>query len=333
MRWRLALAAGLLAIVAASLWLERPWQHSPGAGQPTSCRLPVYLVTSNRGGFLAVPGYTFSEVPANTFGGDAKAADKYWSYDAAIARWLPVDHRMISRDGQWWIYATPHEPSTSASPAVHLVDRHGSERTVWSGTARAFPLGWTSEGAVFAYLGPAPNYETGFRLVDPVTGTLRSLAPPPGDPVGVDSSGLWSTGEKLAGTEPDKAPHATLLRTSIGSGATVTWLDRVGLAIIIVFGFDQDQHPILGLVPSNGDPERYVVLTAPNTETEITSDARAAGFDPATALGDSNGIWFGDARSAVWLWNARQGLQPVAQLSTHSTDVVSDVAVIAGPCR
>ena len=333
MRWRLALAAGLLAIVAASLWLERPWQHSPGAGQPTSCRLPVYLVTSNSGGFLAVPGYTFTEVPKNTFMGSAKAADHYWGYNASTASWLPVDHRMISPDGNWWVYATPQEPSTSKSAAVHLVDRHGSERTVWTGNGRAFPLGWTTEGAVFAYLGPAPRYETGYRLVDPVTGTVRSLATPPGDPVGVDSSGLWSTGEKLAGTEPDKAPHATLLRTSIGSGSTVTWLDQVSLAIIIVLGFDQDQRPILGLVSTNGDPERYVLLTSPNTPTAISSDAQAVGFLPATALGDSSGVWFGDAHGAVWLWNARQGLQPVAQLSTHSTDVVSDVAVIAGPCR
>jgi hypothetical protein len=240
---------------------------------------------------------------------------------------------MISPDGNWWVYATPPEPPSSTSAAVHLVDRHGSDRTVWTGTGHAVPLGWTTGGAVFAYLGPAPQYETGYRLVDPVTGTLRSLATAPGEPVGVDASGLWSTGEKLAGTEADKAPHATLVRTSIGSGATVTWLDQVSLAIIIVFGFDQDQRPILGLVSTNGDPQRYVLLTSPNTDTEFTSDAQAAGFSPATAFGDSQGVWFGDTHGNVWRWTAGRGLQVVAEMATPSTDRGFDVAVIAGPCR
>lgn len=334
MRWRLALAGGsLLAVGAVALWLEGPWQHPSSAAKPTSCRLPVYLAQSKRGGFLSVPGYTFSEVPKSTFVGSAKSADHHWSYNASTARWLPVDHRMISPDGNWWVYATPQDPSLSVSAAVRLVDRHGSERTVWTGTGRAFPLGWTSGGAVFAYLGPAPQYETGYRLVDPLTGRLRSLAPPPGEPVGVDTSGLWSTGEVVAGVDPATAPHATLLRAGIGSGATVTWLEQGSPAIILMFGFDKDDRPILGILPTNGDPERYVLLPSPNTETEITSDARAAGFVPATALGDSHGIWFGDARGAVWLWNASQGLQPVAQVSTPSKDVASEFVVIAGPCR
>jgi hypothetical protein len=332
MRWRLALTGGsLLAISAAALWLDGPQQRPSGIATLTSCRLPVYLAQSKRGGFLSVPGYTFTEVPKNTFEGSAKAASGYWAYNASTARWLPVDYRMISPDGKWWVYATPLGPPISATAAVHLVDGHGTERTVWTGTGRAFLLGWTTGGAVFGYLGPAPQYEVGYRLIDPVTGKLRSLATPPGEPVGVDSAGLWSTGD-LAGIEPNKAPQATLLRTSISSGATMTWLDQVGLAIILVFGFDQDNRPILGLHSVNS-PERYVLLTSPNTETDFTTDAQASGFSPATALADSQGVWFGDTHGGVWRWTAGLGLQLLAELDTPPTDRGFDVAAIAGPCR
>ena len=326
----MALAAGILVtIAAAALWLEHPWQHRAASTQPTSCRLPVYLSTSNSGGFLTVPGYAFTAAPANAFAGEAKGADKHWGYDASIGRWLPVDQRMISSDGNWWAYATPLQPSISAS--FHLVDRRASDRTVWTGSGRAYPLGWTAAGAVFAHLGPSPLYQTEYLLVDPSTGTPRSLAPIVGEPAGVDASGIWSIRNLLAGLESDKNPplHSTVFRTDISSGATVAWWDRTTPALILILGFDRDRRPILGAVPTDGGPERYFLLASPNTEAEITGDARAAEFAPVSALGDSHGVWFGDLQGVVWLWTADQGLKRVAQVSTHPTDGV----VIAGPCR
>lgn len=338
MSWRpLALAGGcLLTILAVGLWQERPWQHSAGSLQPTSCRLPVYLTTSNTGGFLTVPGYTFTEVPGNTFIQEAKSADGYWSYDAAAAKWLPVDHRMVSLDGNWWVYATPlASASMSASAALHMVDRHGTDRMVWTGTGMAYPLGWTAGGAVFVHVVATPHFHSDYWLVDPSTGTPRSVPPMPGETVGIDASGSWGIRNLLTGPASDtKAPeHWTLIRTDIRSAATVSWWDQTLPALVVATGFDGDQHPILRIVPFDSDRERYVLLTSPNTETEITGDARAMKFYPGSALGDSHGVWFGDLQGAVWLWNAGDGLQRVAQLPTHLTDFVADVAVIAGPCR
>jgi hypothetical protein len=316
----------LLPIAAVGLWLQHPWQHPARTVQPTACQLPVYLSTSNTGGFLTVPGYAFTAAPGNGFIGAAKGADKHWSYDATLARWLPVDQRMISPDGNWWVYATPLEPSVSAS--FHLVDRHGSDRTVWTGSGRTIPLGWTAGGAVFAHIGPSPNFQTEYRLVDPSTGTLRSLAPILAEPVGANGSGLWGIRNLVEGLESETNPaiHSIVSRTDVSSGATVSWRDQTIPALVILLGFDGDGRPILGI---SGIPERYVLLTSPNTETEITGDAHAAEFVPVTALGDAHGVWFGDLHGAVWLWKAGQGLQRVAQVPTHSTDAV----VIAGPCR
>jgi len=332
-RGRMALAAGILVtIAAAGLWLEHPWQHRAGSVQPASCRLPVYLSTSNSGGFLTVPGYAFTAAPGNTFAGEAKGANKHWSYDASIARWLPVDHRMISSDGNWWVYVTPLEPSVSVT--LHVVDRKGADRTVWTGAGRAYLLGWTVGGAAFIHVGPSPQYQNEYLMVDAATGTLRTLPPIVGEPVGTDALGLWSVRNLPTGPESDNNPllHSTVIRADIRTearfypGGTVTWWDKTLPALVILLGFDRDGHPILGI---SGFPERYVLLGSPNTESEITGDARAAQFAPVSALGDSHGVWFGDLQGVVWLWTAGQGLTRVAQVSTHSTDGV----VIAGPCR
>jgi len=316
----------LLPIAAAGLWLQHPWQHPGRNAQPTSCQLPVYLSTSNTGGFLTVPGYGFTAAPGNTFIGAAKGADKRWSYDATLARWLPVDQRMISSDGNWWVYATPLQPSVSAS--FHLVDRRGSDRTVWTGSGRAIPLGWTASGAVFIHVGASPQFQAEYLLVNPSTGTLRSLTPIQGEPAGVDATGLWGVRNLVAGLESDShAPiHSTVLRTDTSTGAMVTWWDKTIPALVLVLGFDGDGRPILGI---NGIPERYVLLASPNTETEITGDGGAIEFVPVSTLGDAHGVWFGDFNGAVWLWHAGQGLKRVAQVSTQSTDAL----VIAGPCR
>ncbi len=329
-RGRLPALAIVLPIAAVGLWLQHPWQHPARPVPPTSCRLPVYLSTSNTGGFLAVPGYAFSPAAGTAFVGAAKGADKHWSYDAAIARWLPVDQRMISSDGNWWVYATPLEPSVSAS--FHLVDRHGSDRTVWTGTGRAIPLGWSAGGAVFVHVGPSPHYQSEYLLVDPAAGTPRSLAPIAAEPVSANASGLWGTRNVITGLESDTNPpiHSTVSQTDSSSGATVTWWDQTSPGLVFVLGFDREGRPILGI---SGIPERYVLLTSPKTEAEITGDAHAAEFVPVTAVGDEHGVWFGDFNGAVWLWNAAQGLKRVAQLPTHASDSGSDSAIIAGPCR
>src|ERR1700730_3994723 len=136
------------------------------------------------------------------------------------------------------------------------------------------------------------------------------------------------------GPESDNNPllHSTVIRADIRTearfypGGTVTWWDKTLPALVILLGFDRDGHPILAI---SGFPERYVLLTSPNKEAEITGDARAAEFAPVSALGDSHGVWFGDLQGVVWLWIAGQGLTRVAQVSTHSPDGV----IIAGPCR
>lgn len=323
--YALALAI-LLPIAAVGLWLQQPWQHPARTVQPTSCRLPVYLSTSNTGGFLTVPGYAFTAAPANTFVGVPKGADKHWSYDAAIGRWVPVDQRMISADGSWWVYATPLEPSISAS--LHLVDRHGADRTVWTGTGRAIPLGWTAGGAVFVHVGTSAQFQTEYLLIDPTTGQQRSLAPIAGEAAGANTSGLWSTRNLVAGLDSDPNPplRSTVLRTDVNTGETVTWWDQTIPALVFILGFDAYGHPIVAI---SGIPERYVLLESPTNETEITGGPRAAEFVPVSASGDSRGIWFGDFYGAIWRWNAGQGLKPVARVSTRATEAV----VIGGPCR
>lgn len=324
----MALAAGILVTIAtaAGLWLEHPWQHRPASAQTSSCRLPVYLSTTNSGGFLTVPGYAFTAAPEKAFVGEAKGVDKHWSYDASAAKWLPVDHRMLSPDGKWWVYATPLEASISAT--VHLVDLRGSDRTVWTGAGRAFLLGWMAAGAAFIHVGPAPQYQNEYLAVDPVTGTLRTLPSIAGEAAGADATGLWGTRNLPAGLDTDQhAPlHSTVFRTDTSTGTTVTWWDQTMPALVYVLGFDEHSHPMLGII---GVSERYMLLTSPKTETEVTGDARAVAFSPASTLGDSHGIWFGDFDGVVWRWNVGQGLKPVAQVSTHSREAV----VIAGPCR
>jgi hypothetical protein len=328
-RGRLLALAIVLPMAAVGLWLEHPWQRPARTVQPTPCWLPVYLSSSNTGGFLAVPGYAFYPAPGSAFVGAAKGADKHWGYNAAIG-FLPVDQRMISPDGKWWVYATPLHPSISA--AFHLVDRHGSDRTVWTGSGRAFPLGWTAGGAVFVHVGPSPQYQTEYLQIDPATGNLRSLTAIAGDPVGTDASGLWGIRNQVTGLESDNNPpiHSIVSRTDYSTGATVTWWDQTIPGLAFVLGFDKDGRPILGITAI---PGRYVLLTSPNSEAEITGDAHAADFVPVSAVGDAHGVWFGDFHGAVWLWKAGEGLKRVAQLPTHAPDSGSDSAIIAGPCR
>jgi hypothetical protein len=319
----------VLSIAAAGVWLQHPWQRPAATLQTTSCRLPVYLSSANTGGFLTVPGYAFTPVPDKTFTGEAKGPEKHWSYDAQNHRWLPVDHRMISPDGKWWAYATPLPPAVSAS--FHVVDRHGSDRTVWFGSGYLFALGWTKGGAAFVHIGPSPEHRTEYLLVDASTGRLRSLAPIGGDPFATDASGLWGTRNVPIGPQSDmREPiRSTVIHANIDTGTTVTWWDQTRPPAGIILGFDQDhQHPILALIPTPSGPLRYVRLTSPNTAEEITGDAEAAAFGPVSVLGDAPGIWFGDYKSAVWLWQEGKGLTRVAQVQTQT-----EAVVIAGPCR
>jgi hypothetical protein len=327
-RGKILALAIVLPVAAVGLWIQRPWQRPAPPVQSSSCRLPVYLSSANTGGFLAVPGYVFTPVPEKTFAGEAKGPEKHWSYDAHNDRWLPVDYRMISPDSQRWAYGTPQVPSVSAS--FHVVDRDGSDRTVWTGSGRVFALGWTRGGAVFVHIGPSPKYQTEYLLVDASTGKLQALAPIGGDPFATDSTGLWGTRNVPAGPGSDEnAPlRSTVIRAEISSGATVSWWDQSSSVLGFVLGFDQDHHPVLAIVSTHHGPQRYVRVTSPNTEEVITGDAGAAVFGPVSVLGDSHGIWFGDYKSAVWLWKSGQGLTRVAQVLTQT-----EAVVIAGPCR
>src|SRR3989442_15244205 len=85
-RGRLPALAIVLPIAAVGLWLQHPWQHPAHTVPSTSCRLPVYLSTSNTGGFLAVPGDSFSPAAGTAFVGGGKGAGKHWGYHARIRR-------------------------------------------------------------------------------------------------------------------------------------------------------------------------------------------------------------------------------------------------------
>lgn len=331
MHWRwLAAGGSLLVLVAAGLCLERPFQHpalAKHSSTPTaSCRLPVYLTGSKIGGFLTVPGGKFTR--------DPKAPDGSRSYDTVLGKWLPVDPRLISRDGNWWTYQTPTNPSSSGASTIHLVDERGVDRTVWTGEGLAALIGWTDQGAVFVHTSAELHYVGEYWLVQTPFGTLRSLPAIAGEALGTDSSSRWTMRDLPTSSATDNnAPlRWTLSRTDIRTGATVTWWDGTIPGLVELLGFDANQHPVLRIVPDAAYHDRLVVLTAPRAETEIVGDAGAINLFPSTIVGDQHGIWFGDSNGVVWLWTAENGLRQVAQPPTYAGDQPG-FAAIAGPCR
>ena len=329
--WRWLAAGGcLVALLAAGSWLERPFQHPTSANQrsaPTaSCRLPVYLTGSKIGGFLTVPGYNFTR--------DRNAPDGSRSYDAVLGKWLPVDPRLVSRDGKWWTYQTPTDPSRSGPSTIHLVDQGGVDRTVWTGDGLAALIGWTDQGAVFVHTSAALHYVVEYWLIQAPFGTLRSLPAIAGDSLGTDASGRWTMRDLPTSPAADSnAPlRWTLSRTDISTGATVTWWDGTIPGLVQLLGFDANEHPVLRIVPDAANHDRLVVLAAPRTETEIVGDAALINLFPSTIVGDQHGIWFGDANGVVWLWTSKNGLQRVAAPPTYAGDQPG-FAAIAGPCR
>lgn len=335
-RW-IALAVFMLLVAGTGIWLKAPWHSSavPSknvVGHPGPCRLPIYIPLSKTGGFISRSDFSYTPVPASTFAGGA-SSPTIWSYDAQLARWLPTDHRLISPDGNWWMYQTPSIPSSQAvSSSVHLVDPRGTDRAIWSGQGFVAGLGWTAGGAVIEHYVASKPPIVEYWVVDPSTSQRQAIAGPQGEFAGLDATGVWGLADQFTGPPSDQSAPLrwTLKRTDLKTGATATWWNQTLPGLVQVVGFYGDHEPIVVIYPDGNSPGRVLLLSAPNTEVPIASDTDALGLDPVSAIGDGTVVWIADQRSQLWRWTSANGLKMVAQVPGWAG---SGPALLTGPCR
>src|SRR5262245_60519653 len=163
-----------------------PGGGTPAASQtaPPSCRLPVASGdapvdgrtadgTAGHGGFVRLPGGTFTADPASL-----------GTYDRAISRWLPVFRAWVSPDGTKYAWSEYRSAAGPATGIVHVVDAASGADHPVTVPAPSYVVSYEREGVYVTRVVPnsdAPSQ--GLALVDPAAGTTRQVA----------ADGSWST--------------------------------------------------------------------------------------------------------------------------------------------
>lgn len=243
------------------------------------------------------------------------------AYDAAVARWVPATHLLVTADGSEYAYQAPgtfDATTQSYGPSsLHIVQvASASDRLV--NAQNAYPLAFVPEG-LFAVIPTAtasdPRNPTQILLlVDPKTGSTQQLG---------KSTVAWTaaSGDYLFGTDlnpadpnpliqsplepgPSRAPDRAW-RLDLQTGTAAQWLYRPG-RLVEVAGVDGDGHLIAVVV--GFDKTEIWALTGPESGQAIYEGPGHGQYDPlglsgfgipSPGIADKNGFWLSSNTGVV----------------------------------
>lgn len=289
-RWLATALAVLVTLgVVGGLVFFRLTSRTPGpqsvgsvtvSGIDFKCRLPV--LAGAAGGFISFPDGGITIDRSVAVGVKSYKGGFGFTYDARVARWVPVPSSALSPDGRSYGYLaqTTGVPGQNTSMSLHTHEIvSGKDRVLWEGAGSPMSgsVTWLATGLYFtAALSPAEPTSFGQLLpavytVDPNhPGPPRRVGPnpPPQTPSpdqpyysGPDSFGLfgggaaWGVGnrvmKKAPTTDGPPAPGTygpdRVLRMDLRDGSVSTWYTVAGTDIVSVMGLDAQGEPILSL--------------------------------------------------------------------------------------
>jgi hypothetical protein len=274
-----------------------------------SCRLPIVtsIGQTPTAGFVNFSNGSFAADP----GGRITSKSSGLAYDRGYNRWLPVEWRLVSDDGNHYVYVTYSDtsPSPGAYSSIHVVNAATGADRVVSRSGQYVVNDYVGSGVYLsAWVGghDGPGPEIGWVL-DPTTGGVHALAGGQKYGYSVGSGAGWRTDYNPA--DPTVHQGMTgpnrLTRVDLASGTEATWFYQQGADWVQVLGFDTAGHPIV----SSGTGQLITVfsLTDATHRSQLFSTSAFLGW----ATADSHGIWFSDG-SSTYLYTPSSGLQRVA---------------------
>lgn len=337
-----AVVIGIAAVVVAGC--GHVPTAAPGAAGNTapatlSCRLPVFGVMGgfygatplNEGAFISFPSAQAQIDPTSELVGGHTVANPVLngtaegSFDSAAGRWVPVPYAQVSPDGTRYAYEMnawfhPSSQNPFGPTQIHVVDVASGRDQVVYDQGYYDIAAYGSAGIYLVHHVPQTDGNEGVYLLDPIHGTLKTIAAGGVDWMVVGGAG-WSA-DVAPGTAapPGKGTGNRLLRLDLASGTVAPWFVDPGFAVtvlgvgtggqVLVQAFN-DQHLQLWLINS------------PSSATKIY-EGGGPGFQPAVA--DRHGFWL-VAGSAVYLYASDGGLKKVA-----STPFNANEAWLGGAC-
>ena len=320
----LAVAALLLVAGCAGTGTGSAQTHSAGTTPGAvnfACRLPFLLSAS------AQPTPGFVSLPAGTFQPDSTAGRTVGYYDAALSKWLPVDRRAVSPDGQ--LYATTTEGivdkfgSVQAPATLNIVTAAtGAVRTIaltnlrpQAGTTALFlEVIDVEPDAVYglergqAGLGELYRVDLTSGALSDVYGAQR--------PEAVGFGAFWFGAPDPNAPGAGAAP-ADLRRWDLQAHSTSVWFSRASAEVYLI-GFDHKGAAVVLVIDhgnASGSTEIWTV-SQPGSETRIYA-APTNAATPSLLVGmvaDNHGLWFG-AASGVFFYSASTGFRKVSDVA------------------
>jgi hypothetical protein len=267
------------------------------------------------GAFVDAPDRRLKSVAQPSLYGGAAGA----TYTKRYGRWLPASVATVSPDSSHYAYWEFTFTDNSASNSrVHVVEvTSGADRIIYS-QGFYMVIDYESEGIYLAQTSPMGEGYYGLWLLDPVSASLRAVAPPDQMFYLVGGGAAWR-GDVAPGDQAPAGmfPMTRVLRFDLKSRVAAEWFRRPGMQVQAM-GFDGQGHPVV-MASSEGSTELWLV-SAPGVGRQIYSGPGTNSPDYpwfSSPLADSHGIWFGSSKG-VFLYTPDGKLQKV---STATGDI------------
>lgn len=312
----------------------------PVNGVDFRCRLPV--LTVGAAGFISFPDGAVSIDRSVTV--DPYKGKFAYTYDAQVARWVPVPGPAISPDGHSYAYLaqTTGVPGQAMSMSLHTHEiASGRDRVLWEDSGSPMDMGpnmltWLPTGIYFsAVLGAAAGPETtsfpAVYVLDPNhPGAPRRVGPNPEPPVpSPGQSGYasptvfsffgggaaWGMGNRVPKQAPSpNAPPSPgdygpdrVLRMDLRDGSVSTWYMASGTDLVSVVALDGLGRPILAVLnPSTkGEPQPGVFVQPVARLLLLTGPSQTVDVSSGNADFHFGSTPWGDSHG-IWFgsWNS-----------------------------
>ncbi len=289
--------------------------------QLPDCKLPLFDPTTKpaTGEFLSLADGKLVADPAGAFDTSGIVAHSIQQpvlsgilpavYDRPAGRWVPG---AVSPDGSRYAYSDySHGP-----PVVHVVDvTSGRDRALTSPQDSWSVLAFGSEG-IYVYKGFAEHVAPGLWIVDPDTGSLRTVFTD-STVMAVSGQTAWiratNAGDPLPLPAGQGPSYDEIQGRDLKTSATTTWLYRSGTDLYLVHAAGDS------LLVSGGDSSGGYLwaVTSPGNAALITDPVTGGTFPYAGAFPAGPDSWWLGTAGAIYLWTARTGAVLVAEVDAR----------------